>query len=279
MSATTTATTTAEPAASQYRLTYLRVMKSEWLRFWTLKANLITLISICAAIILFGVLSAAAATGAVDAQNGGPPSSGSDPVSIVLSGGQLFGVLLIGVLGVLIGAREYSSGIIRVIIASVPRRLNVLTAKIAVFAIITAPAALIAILIAFFAGTALLDAAGHASVTLADDGVARAIIGTAGYLVGLGIAGICIGILLRSIGGGLATIIGGVLILPQIATGLLPDSWDTVLKFLPSNAATSFTSVTPPAVYLSSTAGAIVFVIWIIAVAAAAGAALRMRDV
>lgn len=266
-------------SSTTYRLSYWRVMRSEWIRFWTLRTNLITLASMCAAIVLFGVLSAASATGAVAAAHGSPMETGTDPVSIVLSGGRLFGVLVMGVLGVLIGAREYNSGLIRVMIAAVPNRIHVLTAKIAVFAAITAPSSLLATLVAFVTGTAILEAAGHASSQITDPGVASAVIGTACYLVGIGIAGIAIGVLLRSIGGGIATIIGGVLILPQLATSLLPDSWDSVLKFLPSNAGASFTSVTPPTDYLSNTTGALVFTLWIILVVIGAAVAIRVRDV
>lgn len=268
-----------EASSTTYRLTHWRVMRSEWIRFWTLRTNLITLASMCAAIVIFGVLSAASATGAVDAAHGGPPTTGTDPVSIVLSGGRLFGILIMGVLGVLIGAREYNSGLIRGIIAAVPNRIHVLSAKIAVFAAITAPAALLATFVAFFTGTSILEAAGHASAQIADPGVASAVIGTACYLVGIGIAGIAIGILLRSIGGGLATIIGGVLILPQLATSLLPDSWGSALKFLPSNAGASFTSVTSPTDYLSNTTGALVFTLWIIVVVIGAAVAMKVRDV
>lgn len=266
---------------SEYALTYSRTMKSEWLRFWTLRSNLITLASICAAIVIFGVLAAAAATGAVEgpADGGGPPTAGTDPVSLVLSGGQMFGVLIMAVLGVLVGAREYTSGVIRLLLAAVPRRVNFMTSKIAVFVAITFPVALASVLAAFFAGTAILDAGDHASATITDPGVFSAVLGTAMYLVGIGVIGIAVGILLRNVGGGLATLIGGVLILPQIATGLLPDSWGPALKFLPSNAGTSMSSVTPPPEFLGSGAGVVVFAVWIIAIAWLAAVTLRSRDV
>lgn len=270
-----------ETKKPEYTLTYARTMRSEWLRFWTLRSNLITLVSICAAIVIFGVLAAAAATGAVEgpADGGGPPTAGTDPVSLVLSGGQMFGVLIMAVLGVLVGAREYTSGVIRLLLAAVPRRVNFLTSKIGVFVAITFPVALISVLAAFFAGTAILEAGDHASATITDTGVFGAILGTALYLVGIGVIGIAVGILLRNVGGGLATLIGGVLILPQIATGLLPDSWGPALKFLPSNAGTSMSSVTPPTDFLSSGAGVLVFALWIIAIVCLAAVALRARDV
>ena len=42
-----------------------------------------------------------------------------------------------------------------------------------------------------------------------------------------------------------AALIGGVIFLPTLASALLPQSWDGVFKYLPSNAAKSFTEVDP----------------------------------
>ena len=42
-----------------------------------------------------------------------------------------------------------------------------------------------------------------------------------------------------------ASLIGGVIFLPTLASALLPQSWDGVFKYLPSNAAKSFTEVDP----------------------------------
>ncbi len=151
-----------------------------------------------------------------------------------------FAVLLLSVLGVLVGAREYSSGLIRTTIATVPARLPVLWAKMLIFTIVTLPMLIVATVTVFFVGTHMLASAGASSAVWGDPGVARAVFGTAVNLTGIGIMGVALGVLTRSIAGGLATLIGGVLVLPTILTALLPPSWGNVLKYVPSNAGAAF---------------------------------------
>ena len=82
------------------------------------------------------------------------------------------------------------------------------------------------------------------------------------------------------IGGSIAALIGGVVFVPTLATMVLPESWDGVLKYLPSNAANSFTTVAPDTsgALLDITSGALVFTAWVVAAVAAAAVSLRTRD-
>ena len=65
----------------------------------------------------------------------GAPSS---PIDISLAG-STFAQLVLGSLGVLLMAGEYSTGMIRSTLAAVPARLPVLWAKSAVFAAVVVP--------------------------------------------------------------------------------------------------------------------------------------------
>lgn len=260
------------------RITTRRVIASEWIKFRTLRSNWWLLGAVFTAIVAFGLISAAAATGDVSVDAGGPPlAQGGDPVSTVLSGAT-FSVLIVAVLGVLVGAREYSSGLIRVTLAAVPSRLPVLAAKLWVFIAVVTPVVLAAVLVAFFGGTAILSGAGQASAQWTDPGVLGAMLGTAGYLVGIGLLGVCLGIMFRGIAAGMGTLIGGILFLPTLATSLLPDSWDGVLKYLPSNAGQAFTSVADTGAGLGYWSGVLVFCAWVIAAVAGAVWTLLRRD-
>jgi hypothetical protein len=104
------------------------------------------------------------------------------------------------------------------------------------------------------------------------------VLGTAAYLAGIGLIGLALGILIRGTAGAIGLLLGAVLILPSLATALLPDSWDTVLKLLPSNAAEAFTSRLPSHDPLSSGAGMAVFAFWVLLALAAAAATLKHRD-
>lgn len=271
--------TVAAPRLASLRLTFARVLRSEWIKAVTLRSTWIMLASIAVLIGGFGLIAALTASGATDGSGPGFGGAGRDPVTIVLTGTHP-ALLLVGVAGGLVGAREYASGLIRSTLAAVPARLPVLAAKVLVFSALTGAVVLASTLVAFFAGMALLGDAGATTVAWSDDGVPRAVLGTAAYLTGLGITGVALGVLLRSIGGSIAALIGGVVFLPTLATMVLPESWDAVLKYLPSNAANSFTTVTPDTsgALLDTTTGAVVFAAWVLAAVIGAAVSLRTRD-
>ncbi len=182
-------------AITAARTTTPRVIRSEWIKMRTLRSTWLTIGGILFALVAFGLISALTASGQVEvtAGEGGPPAfGGTDPVSTVLSGAN-FAVLIVAVLGAIVGAREYSTGMIRTTLAAVPKRLPVLWGKLVTFVGVLAPVALVGVLVSFFAGMAILDAGGAATVSWSDDGVARAVIGTAVYLVGLGVIGVALG--------------------------------------------------------------------------------------
>jgi ABC-2 type transport system permease protein len=267
-------------AITAARTTTPRVIASEWIKLRTLRSTWMTIGGILFALVAFGLISALTASGQVvvsEGQGGPPAFNGTDPVSTVLSGAN-FAVLIVAVLGAIVGAREYSTGMIRTTLAAVPTRLPVLWGKLATFVGVLAPVALVGVLVSFFAGMAILDAGGAATASWSDDGVARAVIGTALYLVGLGVIGVALGVLLRSTAGGIGTVIGAVLFVPTLASALLPDSWDGVLKYLPSNAGQAFTAMNPGDTLLSPGAGMAVFAGWVGLAIAGAALALKRRD-
>jgi ABC-type transport system involved in multi-copper enzyme maturation permease subunit len=254
-----------------------RVIRSEWVKMRSLRSTWLTLAGLFVAIVAFGLMSAAVATGQVAAPGDGPALSGSSPLQTVLSGAN-FGILLVAVLGVLVGAREYSSGMIRTSLAAVPRRWPVLLGKVVVFVALVTPVVLTGVLIAFVGGTAILSGAGAASVSWSDPDVASYVIGTVGYLVGIGVLGVALGVLLRGIGAGLGVLIGGVLFVPTLLSALLPDDWDSVLKYLPSSAGNAFTGAQTAGDLLTYGQGVAVFAGWLVLAVGGAAVALMRRD-
>ena len=263
------------------KLTFIKVLKSEGIKFITLKSNIILIVTACVMLVLFGVLAAATLTGNVNTpqgRGGQPVFAGRGPIDTVMSGAN-FSVLLMSVLGVLVGAREYSSGLIRVTMSTVPARLPVLWAKIFVFTLVALPALIISCVVAFSIGTNILSSGNVPSATWSNPGAVRAVIGSAFNLVGIGVMGMALGFLMRSIAGGLATLIGGVLILPTLLTTLLPESWSAVLKYVPSNAGAAFTNATHTTGTLDPIPGAFVYFGWIILSVVLAAVVLKKRDV
>jgi ABC-2 type transport system permease protein len=263
------------------RTTGTAVLRSEWIKMRTLRSTWMTLAGIAFALVGFGLVSALTASGQVDTGSaGGPPDFGSgDPVGTVMSGAN-FAVLIVAVFGAMVGAREHSTGMIRTTLAAVPRRLPVLWGKLVTFASLLVPVTVVGVLVAFFAGMQILDSGGAATMSWSDHGVARAVLGSAAYLVGIGLMGVALGILLRTTAAAIGTVIGGILFVPTLATSLLPESWDGVLKYLPSNAGQSFTTLSADTgSLLSPGTGMVVFLAWVLLAVAGAAFALVRRDV
>ena len=274
----TTVETATHVALPTQRTSLPRVIRSEWIKQRSLRSTWVTLGVLVAAIIGFGML-AAYMTGNAPATDGPGPRevAALDTVGVTMAGAQ-FGVIIVAVLGVMVGAREFASGLIRVTLAAVPRRWPVLVSKVLVFVGIVLPSVLAAVLVAFFGGAALLSAADVPVAALGDDGVLRALLGWTAYLVGIGVIGVALGMLLRSVGTGIGVLVGGIVFVPALLMALLPESWGAVLKYLPSNAGMSITSQLDSTELLSFGVGAAVFAGWIALALAAAAVVLQRRD-
>jgi ABC-2 type transport system permease protein len=147
----------------------------------------------------------------------------------------MFAVVAFGVLGVLMISGEYSTGMIRSSLTAVPRRLPVLWGKLAVFAGVIFSVSLVASLISFFLGQALLNGH-HLGVSIAAPGAVRSIIGAALYVTVSGMIGVALGALFRNTAAGIATFAGVFFVIPPL-TGLLPASIsDHLSQYLPSYA-------------------------------------------
>ena len=161
---------------------------------------------------LLGGLAATVALGAVAGYN--TRNAAGDPTSNVLAGVAL-GQVITGVLGVLAMTGEYSSGLIRVTFAAVPRRPLVLAAKALVWGAAFLVWGELAALASFLLGIALLRAAvPHPS--LGDPAVLRAVLTCGGYLALTGLTGLGIGVLLRHSAAAVAVLVGGLFVLPII---------------------------------------------------------------
>jgi hypothetical protein len=265
------------------RQTVGRAIHSEWVKLRSLRGTWIGMAAVAVVMIGFGAIASAVSSGSVAPPDGGGngpgPFGGASPLSTVLTG-SMFAVLLIGVLGSLAGAREYGSRMIVATVAAVPRRWQVVVAKAVALAFVVVPTALVAVIGAYSAGTGILSANGAATVSLNDDGVLTSLLGMVGYLTAIALLGLGMGVLLRNVAGTIGVVVGGIMILPNIAGALLPDSWDTALRFLPSSAASAFTEVAAAGgSTLSAGAGVAVLAAWVVAALVAAMATMHRRDV
>ena len=265
----------ARQAAPVLKVTQARVLLSEFTKFRTVRSTVWTLL--VAVVLMIGISALFSAVTASQYHTFDAADRATfNPVSISLSG-MMFAVVAFGVLGVLMISGEYSTGMIRSSLTAVPRRLPVLWGKLAVFAGVIFSVSLVASLISFFLGQALLNG-DHLGVSVGAPGAVRSIIGAALYVTVSGMIGVALGALLRNTAAGIATFAGVFFVIPPL-TGLLPASIsDHLSQYLPSYAgdalwggARSVTNALSPWTGFAVLCGYAVVVI--------AAAALRLRRV
>jgi ABC-2 type transport system permease protein len=230
MSVLTSAPTSGLP---ELKVTQLRVLRSEWTKFRSLRSTVWTLLT--ALVLMIGIGALFSAVNASQYHTFSPAQMASfDPISVSLAG-TTFAVIAFGVLGVLTMSGEYGTGMIRSSLTVVPRRLPVLWAKLGVFAGVVLAASLAASFAAFWLGQALLSGH-HLGVSITSPDALRSVIGAALYITVSGLIGVTLGALFRNTAAGIATFTGVFFVLPPLAT-LLPSSiGDHLTKYLPSNA-------------------------------------------
>jgi ABC-2 type transport system permease protein len=261
MTAVTTvpARTRARPAC---RVTGVRVLRSEWAKFWSLRSSWITLGISLLLLVTLGLVSANRYSPQLAGDQGrhGLIAAGGNAVAIALAGITL-AQFAVGVLGVLGMAGEYSTGMIRSTLTAVPRRLPVLWSKLAVFGVTALVLGTAAVIAAFLGGEHFL-AGQRIALTLSSAGVLRCLVAAGVYLGLVAVMGIALGALLRSVAGGIAALIGGLILLPLL-TDLLPANWaDNVSGYLPGNAGDAMFALTRGSNALSPAGGLAVFAGW-----------------
>jgi ABC-2 type transport system permease protein len=248
-----------------------RVVRSEWIKFRTLRSSWVVLGAAVLAMILFGIIIA---------NNTRHPTVTTDPEDLGQSAtlqGYYLAQLLMGALGVLFVSAEFSTGMIRSTFAAVPTRLPVLWAKMVVFASVVAVALVPACVVAYLAAQAVI-AQSRPAFSLSDPGVLRVVIGTGVYLTLIGLLGGAIGWIVRSTPGALVTQFGLMLVLPVLAETVLGNWGRSVGKFLPTVAGSSFISLPAQPQTLAPWTGLALLVAWVVVVVAVAAVMLRRRD-
>jgi ABC-type transport system involved in multi-copper enzyme maturation permease subunit len=185
----------------------------EWIRLRSLRSTRWALLFFVASMIGLGVLTMAktGAPSAADAQH-------FDPTNNLLVGVAL-GQLILGAMGVLVAAGEYSSGTIRSTLAAIPNRRLLLAAKAAVLGGVILSVGEIVAVITFFVGRAALTDAAPAP-TLSDPSVLRAVLMSGVYLALVGLIGLGLGAITRHTASAIGALVGVTFVLPLIAAGL-----------------------------------------------------------
>jgi len=156
-----------------------------------------------------------------------PADTGADPAKVALSGLYL-GQVLAACVGVLVVGGEYGTGMIRVTLAALPRRLQVLAAKSCVVAGAAGAAALAGVAGSLAAGRLLLPgnglsaANGYVVLSLGNGTDLRAFSCAALYLVLIALMGTGLTAAVRNSGAAIGITLGLLFLFPIVAS-VVPD--------------------------------------------------------
>jgi hypothetical protein len=136
-----------------------------------------------------------------------------------------------------------------------------------------------AVLASFFASQAILHNIQRLQISFTQPGVARAVIGSAVYVVLVGIFALSIGAIVRNTAGGIATFAAIFFVLPPLMF-TLPTSWNNAIsQYLPSEAGRQIFALHHAAHTLTPLTGGLVFVAYCVAAIVIAAVLLVRRDV
>lgn len=206
-------------AASPVRFT--GILRSETIKLFSLRS---TVWSYAVLVLVSFGLAALMSVSMSSAVSGPIPAEGQVGILMQVSSFPVaLGQLIAAVLGVIFIAGEYGTGMIRSTLTAVPRRLPVLWAKSLVLFGATFLVGLGATLGAYLVGSSFLAGSGIAA-PLTDPDVLRAVLGGALYLALIAVFALGVGTVVRSSAGGIAVVLGIILILPTVLQ-LIPAAW------------------------------------------------------
>jgi ABC-2 type transport system permease protein len=268
--------TPAPPAVPKpRRATFANAARSEWIKLTSVRSTWITLLVALLLGIGLGTLISYLAGSHFSTSS---PSNKAtwDPTAVSLAAVNI-SQLALAVLGVLIITSEYSSGMIRVSLAAVPRRSRFLASKTVVFTAVALVVGEVTAFAAFLIGQLVIGSnAPHTD--LAAHGVLRAVIGAGLYLAVIGLLATAIGTLVRSTAGGISILVALLFVLPGVVQAL-PDSWrNPVTEYWPTQAGSQIFVLHRDAHTLAAWSGFGVMVLFTAIVLAAANYVLRRRD-
>ncbi|GAB7192706.1 ABC transporter permease [Kineococcus sp. NUM-3379] len=261
--------------APEHRLTFAGMVRSEWVKFWSVPSVVWTMVGAVVVTVGFGaLLSWGVSTDLDDA--GAPPEMDFTTLSLV---GAQFATLIVAAVGAITIAGEYSTGMIRTTLTAAPRRVAALAAKALVLALNVLVVMAVAVFAAFSVGQAIFGTV-DAGASLGDDGVLRAVLGTIGMLVGVALAGLGLGTLMRNSAGAICTMAALLLVVPGLLL-LVPESWggDVLRTYFFANTANAFTMVTVPEDSLSLGPAIAWFTAWVLAFLGLGALRMSRRDV
>lgn len=264
---------TAQPTARP--VNFWRVVRSEFIKFRSLRTTWILLGSTVVVMVGLAALFALGVVQSAGTENPIPPQFVK---TIATSGGIGFAMLIIASFGAVFIAGEYATGMIRSTMTAVPGRISPLVAKAVIMAIAAFLVGIVSAFIAFFVAQPIL-ATQDMDFSLSTDGVIGSIFGGGLFLAIIAVLGLSIGALLRNTPASVVTVIG-LLFVVSIIVELIPlDFFDDLLPYLPDQAGSQMTMIDTQGDTLNQWQGGLVCLAWAVVAHIAALILVKTRDV
>ena len=288
-------------------LTFAGVLRSEWIKFRSLRSTQLLLLFTFVAVVGVGAFAAwlrgmivqqkimdsgATAPGRPTLPSPETPKLTLDQAIAIANeqglniygtpiAGLQLGILVLGALAVLLIASEFSTGRIRWTMAAVPNRLSVFVAKAIVLVVVSYVLTLAAAFVTYLVSIPLMSGYGIA-MSLEMDGVLYSIFMGGVYVAGVALIGLSLGTLIRSPAGGIIVLVA-LFFLLEIATsllGLVPgEFWKYVGQYVPSVAGGRMLEIGDKDAFISPLSGGLIFLAWIAAATVPAIVSLKTRDI
>jgi ABC-2 type transport system permease protein len=233
-------------------VTFFRLLRSEWIKLWSLRSTWWTLGSTIVIMVGVALLMSFVAQLVMD-QAGDAEMSAEEQASMgglfgaptVIAGGYEFAALVVAVLGAMVITGEYSTGMIRSTFAAAPGRLGAFAAKAAVLAVVTAVLTTVSLLASWAVSYPILNA-NDMTLDWSDGDQLQKLYCVVIYTVLVALFALGIGTLLRHTAGAIFTTVALFMVLPfvfsiAVAFASSVDWVLTVNKFLPSVAGSAIT--------------------------------------
>lgn len=264
-------------ATGPNRATFGDAVRSEWVKLRTLPSAVYT--ALVAAVVGVGLSSLFYFTAARGYAGLSPADQAAFDPTAKGGAGIIIAQMAIGLLGVLVVTSEYASGMIKASMTVVPCRDRLLAAKAAVLLAVVLVVGEVIAFGSFLAGQGVLAAVDAPHASLADSGVARAVVGAGLDLAAVGLLGLALGVLFRATAGALAVIVVVTLIVPAFVTVLPESAAKLIGTYWPTLAGRQVMTVHPDPHALGPWPGFAVMCAWVAAALVAAFVDFRRREV
>jgi ABC-2 type transport system permease protein len=273
MSATATvpATRAAARPSSDVRVTFGRLVKSEWIKLWSVRSTWWVLpITVVAQA---GIAWMIAYFGVQEMDDAGV---GYVVTAANVVGGIQFAQLAMCVLAVLTITGEYSTGMIRSTLTAAPTRLPALFSKGLVVVVVAFATGIVGTLVSWAVTYPVLGEAHR--VDLGDVVNQRILLGAPLYLAAIALLAYGIGAMLRHSAGALATVLGLLLVVQGVFASIPWVVFEKISPYLPMSAGSQLVQTSGPDAVLTPWQGYGVLVLWGVAALAGAAVLIRRRD-